>query len=204
MATLIGFDGYSGTGKSSVALAVHQALSEGLTSRWVKASAQFGLGRLRELLFTHRNEYGIDDVSYRHLQQVFFRQYWQHMISPYLESADVFIIDNPCFTEIGLESIYRGEDFEYRIDLVVAMSCDVSLIPNRIATRKHGNYPVDSEVYVSDGIADKGMQAFRLFAEAKPEVLSVDTTRTSVSEAANIVLSECQRRFGWNVASLCE
>ena len=204
MTTIIAFDGLSGTGKSSVSLAVSERLRVDFTTQWVHHSSAFGMKPLRQLLFSQQAEFGIDKISYRHLREVFFRQYYQHLIEPHLGNVDVLLLDNPCFGEIGFATVFEGADFVYKVDLMVVTHCHVAEIPFRVATREAGAYEVNLAEYRAGGEAWKCMETIRESLNRCPDVLGIDTTHRTVDESADIVLSECERRFGWHVTALRE
>ncbi len=204
MATILAFDGLSGTGKSSVSRAVSEHLASVLPTQWVPHDDRFGINHLRDLLFRYRDAWHIDAVARQSLRHILHRQQWFHLISPVVEAGEVCILDNPC---LPLEPSYRGADFEFTVDLHVITLCNVELIPDRIANRKGGSYPIVKENYVPGGAAYRAMDYFRERVKHAPHVLAIDTTETTVAEAAAIVLAECTKRFGWELsddASLCE
>lgn len=197
MTKILAFDGLSGTGKSSISRQVSEYLSTEMPTQWVPHDDRFGINHLRDLLFRYRERWHIDAVSRQYLRQVLHRQQWFHLISPVLEAGEVCIIDNPCFP---FEPIYRGADFEITIDLHVITLCEVDIIPERIANRKGGSYPINEENYVPGGAAHRAMDYFRKRVQHAPHVLAIDTTETTVAEAAARVLSECNTRFGWEIS----
>ena len=204
MAIVLAFDGLSGTGKTSISHEVAERLSAIMTVRWVPHTSAFGINHLRDLLYRYRDEWQIDSVSRQHIKAVLHRQQWLHLIEPYMEAVDVLVIDNPC---LPITDIWGGIQFEgyvYPLDLHVITLCDITLIPERIANRSSGVYEVDLSKYTSDGEKAQSMQFFSERAALSETVFSLDTSGRQVVESADIILVECARRFGWNVASLCQ
>ena len=198
MTRIIAFDGVSGTGKSSVSYAVAERLEQTMKVAWIPHQADFGINHLRDLMFKRRIEFGIDEVSERNLAMVMLRQQWLHYIQPRMGVVDLIIMDNPCLPIKPTPHSYTGEDFAFELDLHIIMLCDISLVPNRVASRPGGAYKVNAEDYAVGGRASQTMEHFRRLAEQADGVLGLDTTNNLVSESANLVIDECSRRFDWN------
>lgn len=199
------FEGVSGAGKSTTSRAVASKLGTVMPTVWLEQQPDsWGLQCLYELLYYHRYDWKIDVTSWGYLRKVFYRQYLSHVVFPAQKDNDILILDGHDFQERGFPvNLVEGE-LEFHIDLYVVMLCDVSLIPDRLIARgcidaykkrKHGFRP--------GGCEQRKMDWYRNQAEMLPHLFSVDTTERTVDETVEVVLTELDRRFGWNVALRC-
>ena len=205
-ATLIVFEGTSGTGKSSISNAVAKSLSSVFLTRYVPSSEDsMGLWYLYELMYYSRAKYEIDDISFGYLQKVFYRQYLHHIVIPAMKQFDVVILDDPNFAYRYFPPCFVEGEFHVTVDMYIVLICDPMEIPERLCNRGDASaYESRIDDFEEGGSAWRSFEWYQERLSEGRDVFGLDTTGRTVDESASIVLAECERRFGWNVTSLRE